>query len=48
MNEVMRILNALDWDDGRAAQRPLELLYDDLRQLAQLRLAERNDKSLVG
>src|SRR5262249_4667354 len=40
MSEVTRILNAIDGGDVRAAERLLALVYNDLRQLAQQRLAK--------
>src|SRR5262245_33756087 len=40
MNEVARILNAIDGGDVHAAERLLALVYDDLRQLAQQRLSK--------
>jgi RNA polymerase sigma factor (TIGR02999 family) len=40
MSEVTRILNAIDGGDVHAAKRLLALVYDDLRQLAQQRLAK--------
>jgi RNA polymerase sigma factor (TIGR02999 family) len=39
MNEVTRILEAIDRGDGRAADRLLPLVYDELRRLAAQRLA---------
>src|SRR5262249_36277712 len=39
MNEVPRILEAIDRGDGRAADRLLPLVYDELRRLAAQRLA---------
>jgi RNA polymerase sigma factor (TIGR02999 family) len=39
MNEVTRILSALDAGDPRAAQQLLPLVYDELRQLAAAQMA---------
>jgi RNA polymerase sigma factor (TIGR02999 family) len=39
MNEVTRILEAIDQGDGGAADRLLPLVYDELRRLAARRLA---------
>ncbi len=39
MNEVTRILSAIEQGDPGAAERLLPLVYDELRQLAQQRLA---------
>src|SRR5260370_11519044 len=40
MNEVTRILSALEQGDPTAAQRLLPLLYDELRRLAAQKLAQ--------
>jgi RNA polymerase sigma factor (TIGR02999 family) len=40
MNDVTRILSAIDQGDPRAAEQLLPLVYDELRQLAARRLAE--------
>jgi RNA polymerase sigma factor (TIGR02999 family) len=40
MDEVTRILNAIDTGDAHAAERLLVLVYDDLRQLAQKKLSK--------
>ena len=40
MNEVTRILSAIDQGDPRAAERLLPLVYDELRRLAAQRLAD--------
>jgi RNA polymerase sigma factor (TIGR02999 family) len=39
MNDVTRILSAIDQGDSRAAERLLPLVYDELRKLAARRLA---------
>ena len=39
MNEVTRILNEIDQGEGRAAERLLPLVYDELRHLAGAQLA---------
>src|SRR5436853_7889617 len=39
MNEVTRILNALEHGDPRAADQLIPLVYDELRKLAAQRLA---------
>src|SRR6187431_1833880 len=39
MNDVTRILSAVDQGDPRAAERLLPLVYDELRKLAAQRLA---------
>jgi RNA polymerase sigma factor (TIGR02999 family) len=39
MNDVSRILNAIDAGDPQAADRLLPLVYDELRQLAAMQLA---------
>jgi ECF sigma factor len=39
MNEVTRILSAIDGGDPRAAQQLLPLVYDELRRLAAARMA---------
>ena len=39
MNEVTRILSALDAGDPRAAQQLLPLVYDELRRLAAAQMA---------
>src|SRR6187431_900133 len=40
MNDVTRILSAVDQGDPRAAERLLPLVYDELRKLAAQRLAQ--------
>jgi RNA polymerase sigma factor (TIGR02999 family) len=40
MNEVTRILSAIDQGDPRAAEQLLPLVYDELRKLAAARLAQ--------
>src|SRR5262249_50703448 len=40
MNEVTRILSAIEQGDPHAAQQLLPLVYDELRQLAARRLAQ--------
>src|SRR5215467_6553823 len=40
MNEVTRILSAIEQDDPQAANQPLPLVYDELRQLAAQMLAQ--------
>lgn len=40
MNEVTRILSAMDRGDPRAAEKLLPLVYDELRKLAALKLAQ--------
>lgn len=40
MNDVTRILSAIDQGDSRAAERLLPLVYDELRKLAAARLAQ--------
>src|SRR4051794_9521821 len=40
MNDVTRILSAIEHGDPRAADRLLPLVYDELRQLAARRLAQ--------
>jgi RNA polymerase sigma factor (TIGR02999 family) len=40
MNDVTRILSAIDQGDPRAAEQLLPLVYDELRQLAAARLAQ--------
>ncbi len=40
MNEVTRILSAVDQGDTQAAERLLPLVYDELRKLAAVRLAQ--------
>src|SRR5580700_4803430 len=40
MNEVTRILGAIEQGDPHAAEQLLPLIYDELRQLAAQRLAE--------
>jgi RNA polymerase sigma factor (TIGR02999 family) len=40
MHEVTRILNAIDQGDPRAAEQLLPLVYDELRKLATVRLAQ--------
>jgi RNA polymerase sigma factor (TIGR02999 family) len=40
MNDVTRILSAVDHDDARAAEQLLPLVYDELRKLAAQRLAQ--------
>ncbi len=42
MNDVTRILSAIDRGDPRAAEELLPLVYDDLRKLAALRLSQEN------
>src|ERR1051326_5370849 len=39
MNEVTRILNAIEQGDSKAAEELLPLVYDDLRQLAAQKMA---------
>ena len=47
MNEVTRILEAIDRGDPRAADQLLPLVYDELRRLAAQKLAqERPGKTL--
>ena len=40
MNEVTRILSAIEQGDGQAAAQLLPLVYDELRKLAARKLAE--------
>src|SRR5438105_8087966 len=40
MNEITRILSAIDQGDAHAAERLLPLVYDELRRLAASRLAQ--------
>jgi len=40
MNEVTRILSAIDQGDAHAAEQLLPLVYDELRKLAAQRLAQ--------
>src|SRR5262245_52656252 len=40
MNDVTRILSAVEQGDPRAAEQLLPLVYDELRQLAALKLAQ--------
>src|SRR4051812_36339542 len=40
MNDVTRLLSALEQGDPRAAERLLPLVYDELRRLAARRLAQ--------
>jgi hypothetical protein len=40
MNDVTRILSAIDQGDARAAEQPLPLVYDELRKLAAQKLAQ--------
>ena len=40
MSEVSRILSAIDYGDDQAAERLLPLVYDELRRLAEQRLAQ--------
>src|SRR5271163_4831836 len=40
MNEMTRILSAIEGGDPRAAERLLPLVYDELRRLAAQRLAQ--------
>jgi len=40
MNDVTRILSAIDQGDSRAAEQLLPLVYDELRKLAAQRLAQ--------
>ena len=46
MNDVTRILAAIDHGDARAAEELLPLVYDELRRLAAKRLAQ--EKASVG
>jgi RNA polymerase sigma factor (TIGR02999 family) len=39
MNEVTRVLSAIDQGDSKAAERFLPLVYDELRRMAAQRLA---------
>jgi RNA polymerase sigma factor (TIGR02999 family) len=39
MNDVTRILSAIDWGDPQASEQLLPLVYDELRRLAAQRLA---------
>jgi hypothetical protein len=40
MSEVTRILSAIERGDQRAAEQLLPLVYDELRQLAALKMAQ--------
>ena len=40
MNDVTRILSAIDGSDRRAAEQLLPLVYDELRKLAAARLTQ--------
>ena len=42
MNDVTRILTAIDQGDGQAAEQLLPLVYDELRKLAAARMAAEN------
>ena len=42
MNDVTRILSAIDQGDPRAAERLLPLVYDELRKLAAQKMAQEN------
>ena len=42
MNDVTRILSAIERGDPRAAEQLLPLVYDELRKLAAQRLAQEN------
>ena len=42
MNEVTRILSAIEQGDGQAAEQLLPLVYDELRKLAAARMAAEN------
>ena len=46
MNDVTRILAAIDHGDARSAEELLPLVYDELRRLAAKRLAQK--KASVG
>lgn len=47
MTDVTRILQAVDADDHQAANELLSLVYDELRQLAAVRLSKEPDQSLI-
>ena len=42
MNDVTRILSAIEQGDGQAAEQLLPLVYDELRKLAAARMAAEN------
>ena len=42
MNDVTRILTAIEQGDGQAAEQLLPLVYDELRKLAAARMAAEN------
>jgi RNA polymerase sigma factor (TIGR02999 family) len=47
MNDVTRILSGVEYDDARAAEQLLPLVYDELRRLAAAKMArERPDHTL--
>jgi hypothetical protein len=48
MSEVTRILSAIDHGDPHAAERPLPLVYHELRKLAPRRLAQERPGQPLG
>jgi RNA polymerase sigma factor (TIGR02999 family) len=47
MNEVTQILSAIEQGDPRAAEQLLPLVYDELRKLAEIRLAQEKPGHLL-
>ena len=45
MNEVTRILSAVEGGEPQAAEQLLPLVYDELRRLAAMRLAQRSARA---